>query len=253
MVMKRSMLWAVSAAIVGLSVAALRCNSLLGSSVLTSEPCTENCGPCTAYCNAIMQSCPSAAAGGVPKLGPLTEYLTTDICLRTCSVNSSAPDAAATANWYQAVGETQNAFECRQGQASDAGTPSSCTSAGPLGGATCVSPTADPCATFCLLDLQICTGINQQYASAQVCEDYCKGRMLQQSFYALDGGSGSSDLSPHKDDDTLNCRFYHLENAMLSAPGFGPDIHCPHTGYEGGLVCVPPATDAGEVDDAAYE
>jgi hypothetical protein len=247
MVMRRSVFWAASVAFVALAVAALRCNSVIGNSALTTESCTANCGPCTAYCNAVMQSCPRQGTNAAPALGPLTEYLTTDICLNTCSVNSIGTPAS-TPNWFQLVSEEETAFACRQGQTGDAGTSTSCANAGPLGGATCVTPgtaVPDPCKTFCLLDLQICTGANQQYDSEADCEQYC-GTRAQQGFYVPAGG-GASDLSTHQGDDTLNCRFYHLENAMVSqvAP-FGPDIHCIHTGKAGGGVCIPSVTDAGE-------
>lgn len=244
--MRRSALSALSAAIVGLALAALRCTSVLGinGGAITPIPAcvgdASNCDICLSYCNSVMQHCPSNAG----ELGPLTEYLTTDICMQTCSVNIGSWMSESS----EALNLDGNTFTCRQAFAG-ATTSNSCANAGPLGGAPGPNGCAgDPCKTFCQLDLQICTGKNQYYKSEAECEQYCRGR---QDWYVQ--AESGSDLYPHSQgDDTLNCRLYHLQNAMKQGANFGPTTHCPHTSPAGGLpgqiVCGP--ADAGVTGNA---
>jgi hypothetical protein len=178
--------------------------------------------------------------------GRNTEYLTTDVCMAACSANSD----------YWTMNQLPNdttTFACRQAWADDAGTGISCANAGPLGGVTggggCVSTaTTDPCTTFCQLEVPVCAQYVQYDAGVPDCISYCEGR--GQSWYVLpDSGS---DLVPHEmGDDTLNCRFYHLENAIKQGSGFGPHIHCKHTGPTGGGVCVSPQDAAATTSEDA--
>jgi hypothetical protein len=249
MVMRRSVFSVFSAGGLGLglAVAALRCNSVIGDSALSPEPCTNNCAACTTYCNSIIQQCPTG--GGNPPAYSNWEYLTTDICMQTCSVNFSPV-------WGNTLPTNDTTtFDCRLASAGDSGGGTSCASAGPLGGTTCVSMSSDPCTTFCQLEFSVCADYVQYDGGVTGCVDYCVGR--GPGFYVVPDGGG--DLAPHAEngDDTLNCRLYHLQNAMYPGSG-GPMAHCQHTGPSGGKKCVSPqdagatpSADAGAEADAA--
>ena len=102
-----------------------------------------------------------------------------------------------------------------------------CRIAGPLGGGTCGT---DPCNLFCTLDVQYCnsSAINTPaYANNMECLNDCRGDAGYP--YVLTG----PDLLDRT--NTLNCRFWHLENAYGSA-GAGT-FHCPHT-VQASSVCV---------------
>jgi hypothetical protein len=237
MVMRRSLLSAVSAAVVGLGLATLRCTSVLGigGGSITAEPCTgDTCAPCTTYCNLINQHCGFAPGGSHNVNG---EYLDTDVCLRTCSASYN--------NWTQSsTPDDISTFQCRLNAAAS----NSCANAGPLGGTSCVQSATDPCTTFCTIEVPLCldAGI-VEYSSFDACMSYC-GTTRNGWYVVPDGGTG--DLVSHEEptgDDTLNCRFWHLENALDQEPGFGygPMPHCYHTGMTGPTtqLCVP--QDAG--------
>jgi hypothetical protein len=244
MVMKGAALSTLWAAVLGIAVAALQCNSILSSDAPSAEPCDANCDLCTTYCNAIMQACPAG--------GPNVEYLTTDVCMAACSFSS--------ADWItNQLSNDTTTLACRQASADNAESGTlSCANAGPLGGASCET-TTDRCMTFCQLEVSVCADNVQYEGGVSDCTSYCAGLP-----YVLPGSGG--DLAPHEmGDNTLNCRFYHLENAMKPGAGFGPQTHCPHTGKTGGGVCTSsdagaeaagdnaPAQDAGAEEDTARE
>jgi hypothetical protein len=105
-----------------------------------------------------------------------------------------------------------------------------CRFAGPAGGGKCGN---NPCQLFCALTLQYCvspplsatpcsdtvTSACTPYASVTDCLQACQGDGGYQ--YILSG----SDLLDNG--DSLNCRVYHLENALGSTPSL--QFHCPHT------------------------
>ncbi len=220
--MKRTSTWTIAASIVALAGVALKCNSLIGNTALTSEG-----SQCAAYCQQIMSQCPYDGGDGAQ-----WEYESTDVCMKTCAVNYNAwMETAQSAN---AQGSDNSALYCRQTALTAAG-PNACAIAGPLGGtleAGCVAAPTDPCTTFCQLDLQVCTGQNQQYYDVNDCLSYCND----------DGGGGGYPYLPLASGngntlhDTLNCRFYHLQNAITDST----QVHCPHTS-----PTAPHLTDAG--------
>lgn len=91
-------------------------------------------------------------------------------------------------------------------------------------------PTADgsagatpTCAEYCSRITANCTGDNAQYADATECMNYCTAQ-------GWDVGNDSADQGG----DTLGCRQYHAGAAGSTAM---PDVHCPHAGATGGMVC----------------
>lgn len=75
------------------------------------------------------------------------------------------------------------------------------------------------CVSFCDLQATTCTGANEQHADVAACLSACAG-------YAVGADIDTTG-------DTLGCRNYHL----VVAAG-DPGEHCPHTGADGGEVCV---------------
>jgi hypothetical protein len=76
------------------------------------------------------------------------------------------------------------------------------------------------CPTYCTTIATNCTGANNQYADANHCTATCAKFALGTS--ADTGGQ-----------NTLGCRLYHAQNAMLSGM---PDVHCPHAGPAGAPI-----------------
>ena len=75
------------------------------------------------------------------------------------------------------------------------------------------------CVSFCDLQAATCTGANEQYADEAACLSACAG-------YAVGANTDTTG-------DTLGCRNYHL-----GAAAGDPGQHCPHTGADGGGVCI---------------
>lgn len=76
------------------------------------------------------------------------------------------------------------------------------------------------CTTYCDTIAAACTGANAQYSDAAHCTGTCA---------AFPPGQNASETSGN----TLGCRIYHAQNAML---GQDPTVHCPHAGPGGGKV-----------------
>jgi hypothetical protein len=184
--------------------------------------------PCVAYCDAIGRNC----------TGPNLEYLTQAVCLQVCGVWDVGTSGDSTGN----------TVECRlthaQAAASDPATE--CPKAGLIGGRVCGD---DPCGSFCLLDTQLCG--TQGYDGGTDCQNSCAGAPP-----AVEGGppgfdyvlTASGDLQNHSGDDTLNCRAYHLENALNAAEvpaATALATHCPHTRVVS-LTCTAPPVVSGD-------
>ncbi len=234
-----------------LGATAFGCNSVLGIDSASPEPVDAGPGgkadtgafqtsytlSCSNYCTLMSEACgPTSAAGDN------TEYLGADgsVC------NTICPNSEPTGEVLDPATEPtpDNTLNCRVWHANAAliGDPHiHCAHAGPLGGDMCDPNASDPCTPFCTLDLALCTGANQVYASVADCLAACRP----------DGGYGGFPYNLNTTDteitdlatqfqsgsNTLNCRMYHLENAVF----FGdPGTHCPHTSAGGGGICVDP-------------
>lgn len=86
------------------------------------------------------------------------------------------------------------------------------------------SEAAVSCTNYCDQSLQTCTEGNAVFGSRAQCNEAC-ARYPQNG--EVDDKSGN----------TLQCRFTHLGFAKTD-----PNIHCPHTGPEGGGICVDSVT-----------
>ena len=112
--------------------------------------------------------------------------------------------------------------------AMDGGANPHCWHAGPYGSGVC----GGTCDNFCALTLGWCSAADGYdggavYASSTDCTTACEGYALADAgadpagFFA-EGPTGGN---------TLDCREYHLGNAMNGAQGSaGQAIHCPHAG-----------------------
>jgi hypothetical protein len=76
------------------------------------------------------------------------------------------------------------------------------------------------CPTYCSTIAANCTGANTQYQN----DDHCTATCAK-----FDKGT-SADMGGQ---NTLGCRLYHAQNAMISAM---PDVHCPHAGPGGAAI-----------------
>jgi len=135
------------------------------------------------------------------------QYGSMDTCMASCAhfpVGSEADTAG-------------NTLGCRIYHAGNAATDpvTHCIHAGPSGGGAC----GNPCDGFCsLVDAECPT----QYPSATACATLCAGYATT-PHYSAAVTSG----------DSLSCRIYHATNAATD-----PTTHCPHTGSDGGGVCI---------------
>ncbi len=205
-------------AAVGLALAAVACNGVLG---IQSASLAEVVPPgvnCAYYCQTITQNCSSETD---------TEYQqdpSMQLCLNMC--NNLALDQGTISD------TSDNTLGCRvhyaQLAASDPTT--NCRFAGPLGGGVCGTKT-DACGNFCQLDVAYCAGIHTpSYMSVADCNNSClvtgtTGDGGTGYVFTTDGGSTGVDLPDGT--NTLNCRYYHLENAYPSTER--GKLHCPHT------------------------
>ena len=202
-----------------LAAATTACNGVLGIGSAALEGveagAVEGGTPdntCASYCHLITQNCTINAQ----------EYQSEPMCLSMC--NNLALD-----NGVVGPGG-ENTLGCRiyyadlAGRSDPAG---NCRFAGPLGGGHCGDKAA-ACTNFCSLDVPYCRDIIKMpsYASQVDCMNDCIGVDGGTGYdFETDGGSTGVDLPAST--NTLNCRFYHLENAY-------PDktrgaVHCPHT------------------------
>jgi hypothetical protein len=240
--------------------ALLACNSIFGIDSATLEPAVgtgnSEAGPptnyevtCDNYCNLVTTAC-----GSTDMYGTNLEYLLglaagsdAGVCAAICPFfepggpadpNAGAPstDTLSCRVWH-ANAALEAAFRPNQQEE----THYHCPHAGPLGGTFCNPMGTDPCTPFCTLDMQIC-GTMAYPGGMDDCLSACRG-----SDAGADGGTSGfvyleqadvyavSDLA-YSTGNTLNCRMYHLENAVLISAA----VHCPHTSESGGGVCVGP-------------
>lgn len=206
---------------VGVAVGALACNGLLGIGSATvgdigDAGLVEAGVNCTYYCELMMQNC----------TGPSAEYQgDIGLCMNMCN-NLSLDNGSI-------LQSNDNTLGCRIFYAQSAGTSNAavnCRAAGPLGGGVCGDKTT-ACTNFCSLDVPYCAGIGRpSYTSTGDCSTQClsgdAGVGPGSGFvFTTDGGSTGTDLPDST--NTLNCRFYHLENAYPNKTrGL---VHCPHT------------------------
>jgi hypothetical protein len=225
--MKRSGLFfgmVASAALVVLAAGTVACNGLLGIQSATLGEGSDSGSPgeggvavsCASYCQLMTANCNTDND---------TEYQNTQsLCLSMC--NDMALDQGLPTD------TNVNTLGCRvhyaQLAASDPTT--NCRFAGPLGGGVCGTK-ADACNNFCLLDVPYCMQVAApSYMSMSDCTSSCMvggstGDAGTGYVFTTDGGSTGIDLP--EGTNTLNCRYYHLENAYPSkARGV---VHCPHT------------------------
>jgi hypothetical protein len=207
----------VAAALVG-------CNGLLGIGAASMAEDAGEGGPvmparsltCAYYCATIVQNCSQQYAEFVGSEDA------TSLCMAMCpaldqgsSISPSNDDTLGCRTYYAEQAATDPATNCRI--------------AGLLGGGTCGK---DPCQLFCELDVQYCASVGASvYTGLNDCTSDCEA--------ASDGGGGYPYLVPPPPDsgcpaydlldctNTLNCRFWHLQNAYGSSAN--GTFHCPHT------------------------
>ncbi|MFO0551325.1 MAG: hypothetical protein U0271_23245 [Polyangiaceae bacterium] len=139
------------------------------------------------------------------------QYSTVDDCLAVCdsfpvgALGDTTGDSLG-CRIYQ-VGFTKKAADTK------------CAHAGPSGGdqrGGAGGICGDGCEAFCNLEMQACTGANQQYATNDDCMTACD---------AFPGSAAADDFDTgDTSGDTFNCRLYHATAAATD-----PDIHCTHT------------------------
>jgi hypothetical protein len=228
--MKRAILVLVGGTVAASAAALLACNAVLGIGAATLEADAGDGGAavgdggsageagrslsCDYYCSTIAQNCTQNFA----------EYVGSEDASTLCESMCPVFDPGIS------IGPTNDdTLGCRiyyaEQAASDPAT--NCRFAGPLGGMKCGT---NPCEIFCSLDVQYCNNSPidaGQYATTNDCLAVCGG----------DGGfpyqvpPPDAGCPPEYDlmdcSNTLNCRFWHLENAYGSVKS--GQFHCPHT------------------------
>jgi len=210
-----------SVALVVLAGGLVACNGLLGIQSATlgegdagpPAPLVEAGLTCPYYCQEITNNCTS---------NDTLEYQgVLSLCLSMC--DSLAFDTGTLAD------TTGNTLGCRihYAQLAANNPTTNCRFAGPLGGGVCQGTSADPCSNFCGIDVPYCASVQApSYVSIQDCLNHCGADAGYAGYvFTTDGGSTGIDLPDGT--NTLNCRFYHLENGWPS-PRYGR-THCPHT------------------------
>jgi hypothetical protein len=195
---------------------------------------------CTNYCNLIMEGCP------VNDTLFNMEYESLDECMTMCTTGwePSGP-ALDPANEPMPLADT---LACRVWHANAVleGYPNNdphthCPHAGPLGGEHCDPGGTDYCVPFCRLDIALCNGDNAQYAPGgsttdqmTACLAACEPDGGYPGYpYSIDPtGDVTTDLLTQG--NTINCRMYHLENAVETPTPANLSFHCPHTSLAGG-------------------
>jgi hypothetical protein len=218
-IMKRAWLFGVGAG--AFAAAALGCNGLLGIGAASLEAEDGGVGEaatrtlsCAYYCSTINQNCAQANA----------EYQGTEDPVAVCNTICPAFDVGTS------IAPTDDdTLGCRIYYAEQAATDAGamCRFAGPLGGGRCGT---DPCELFCSVDIQYCNNApvsTPAYASSSDCLSACTGK----------GGDAGADAGGYPylttgpdlldSTNTLNCRFWHMENAYGSLTA--GQYHCPHT------------------------
>lgn len=192
----------------------------------TATPPGKNDITCSDYCAKIMQKC-VADDQGVNNLVFKDEATCLDMCAKI-------PLGVA--------GDTTgNTVACRLGNLSNLDDVNAHPPAERHG--ICLDSAAfgcgDICENFCTLDQLVCAGPLFPYASHADCVTACKA--YDQTFTGPFVGSTGNNLQ---------CRAYHMENAVVSTTAQG--THCPHTGPGtpnfGTALCNSGTPDAGAND-----
>lgn len=159
---------------------------------------------CAKYCDLVQSHCK----------GENAQYGSKDDCLAFCEhLPPGDPNEPK---------ETPGMY-CRQVYA---GSPSLtdpeqyCAAAGPFGGGIC----GDRCTAFCQVAFSACApdGGVRPYATVPKCKTEC----IEYTFKEAGVDGGGEGLDGPKAGDTLNCRLYHLRNAVRDASScedLGPD------------------------------
>lgn len=219
--MKRLGLFLGAVALVALTAGVVACNGVLGISAAAVEGVEAGDGgaveaglTCDSYCQLITQNCVSPADVEYQNDPGLCRSMCNNLALDNGTI-SSAP---------------QNTLGCRVYYAQLAGTSdpaTNCRFAGPLGGGHCGTK-VEACGNFCSLDVPYCKSIGAPtYMSQTDCTDRCQGLLGDAGGYEFDTDGGPTGVDLPEGTNTLNCRFYHLENGYPS-PARGM-VHCPHT------------------------
>lgn len=182
---------------------------------------------CAVYCADIVSAC------GTAKGSLYAQYQSLEECLTACPLLRASSDPLV-----NNIGcRDQHAHYAMPMDAGGLGLPDPhCWHAGPYGYSVC----GDPCKSFCTLDTDFCspdagTGFDGMapYPSNDACEAKCPtfpvltpndaGVFLDAGFTAWSGTG-----------NTLDCREYHILNAMNTDPTEGgstgaPNVHCGHT------------------------
>jgi hypothetical protein len=249
------------------------CNSILGiesaslepadagSTMMTADggdaglviPAANYAVNCDNYCNLMTAGCPANAALFN------TEYKTPAVCATICKTYwEPSPVVLNAAEEPTPLADT---LACRVWHANAVleGYPNNdphthCAHAGPLGGNHCDPGGTDYCVPFCTLDVAICNGENAQYAGGagaatadqmsaclSACEPNPDAGYPGYVYWIDPTAKVTTDLVPTG--NSVNCRMYHLENAIdsMSDPATFA-FHCTHTGITGGGAgfCVGP-------------
>jgi hypothetical protein len=179
---------------------------------------------CSNYCSVVMTNC----------TGANKQYLDMGECMTACAL---LPLGTAT----DSSGNTVGCRTIHAGYAAAMGAVPHCWHAGPFGYGGC----GNECEGFCTLATKFCSpdggfdGGPAAYASVSDCMTSCAG-------YAKiddpDGGGagalgvdGGYNAAGPTSGNTLDCREWHLDNA-LDMPGSnaGQNLHCNHVGMTGG-------------------
>lgn len=140
--------------------------------------------------------------------GALAQYSAMANCMGVC----------ATFPMGTAADQAGNTLGCRIYHAGNAATDPTthCIHAGPTGGTVC----GMPCEGFCSVVDALCP---TQYPMG-TCPTLCAGYDKTMPYSLTATGN------------TYACRAYHAQNAADSAAD--AMVHCPHTGSDGGGVCI---------------
>src|ERR1700722_4530245 len=202
-------------ALAALAGGVIACNGLLGIQSATlgevDAGALEAGLNCEYYCQTITNNCSAADSQEYQGSLALCESMCTDFAFD----NGTLDDVSG------------NTLGCRIhfAQLAASAPTTNCRFAGPPGGGQCEGAPADPCPNFCQLDVPFCAGINRpSYLSVQDCTNHCGADAGYPGYvFTTDGGSTGVDLPDGT--NTLNCRFYHLENAYPSTARGA--AHCP--------------------------
>jgi hypothetical protein len=247
----RGALYVAIVATAGVAAVLVACNAILGiNEATTPDAGSADAGSdvmvpslvridCKTYCNEMDLSC------GSPNL----EYKSSTIsgqfdggsvCESICNTRWGGADELNQPVDLTGPKPTDDSLGCRIWHAYAAkrtGMPAEhCPHAGPLGGGVCGMEASEACAEFCTLAMKYCGPSvydGSYYDGSADCINACLPDAGYPGFkYIIDQAVVGSGTPPNG--NTLNCRMYHLENALALSVA----EHCPHTSQSGGGVCV---------------